>query len=138
MTCYIDSSVVLRFLLTQDPAFNQTSQYNVVGASELLIIECQRVLDRYRLEDQISDIQLAEVKHNFHKIADGLHIIELSQSIKDRAADSFPTIIGTLDALHLATLICWQESSPRENFVLLSVDQQMRTCATALGISLIG
>ena len=136
MICYVDSSVVLRFLLIQDPAFKQTSQYDVVGSSELLIIECNRVLDRYRLEDQIADSELAEVKQNLQGIADVLTIIELTQPVKTRAAESFPTIVGTLDALHLASLLLWKDAVPGEKFILLSADQRMRTCARALGIQL--
>jgi hypothetical protein len=95
------------------------------------------VLDRYRLEKQISDSELAEVKQNLQKIADGLTIVELTQPIRTRAAKSFPTIVGTLDALHLASLLLWKDATPGENFILLSADLQMRTCAVALGIQLI-
>ena len=137
MICYVDSSVVLRYLLVHDSAFKRTSQFDSVGSSELLIIECNRVLDRYRLENQISDAELAEVKHNFQRIIDGLHIIELTRSVKKRAAGSFPTVISTLDAVHLASLLLWQDSVSEERFVLLSADQQMLTCATALGVSLL-
>lgn len=136
MICYVDSSVVLRYLLMHDSVFTRSSQFDIVGSSELLIIECNRVLDRYRLENQITDAELAEVKQNFQRIVDGLHIIELTQSVKTKAAGSFPTVIGTLDALHLASLLIWKESASEERFLLLSADQQMLTCATALGVSL--
>ena len=137
MICYVDSSVVLRFLLIHDSALKQTSQYDVVGSSELLNIECNRVLHRYRLEKQISDSELADGKQNLQRICDGLTIIELTQPIRTRAAESFPTVVGTLDALHLASLLLWRDATPEETFILLSADQQMRTCAVALGIQLI-
>lgn len=138
MICYVDSSIVLRYLLVQDSAFDMTSRYETVGSSELLIIECNRVLDRYRLENQISDLELAQSKQNLQQIVDGLHIIELTETVKMRAAGSFPTVIGTLDALHLASLLLWTESAPGVRFELLSADQQLRTCASALGITLCG
>jgi len=137
MICYVDSSVVLRYLLMHDSVFTRSSQFDLVGSSELLIIECNRVLDRYRLENQITDAELAEVKQRFERIVGGLHIIELTQSVKTRAAGSFPTVIGTLDALHLASLLLWKESASEERFLLLSADQQMLTCAAALGVSLL-
>jgi len=137
MICYVDSSVVLRYLLMHDSVFTRSSQFDVVGSSELLIIECNRVLDRYRLENQITDAELAEVKQRFQRIVDGLHIIELSRSVKTRAAGSFPTVIGTLDALHLASLLIWRELASEERFLLLSADPHMLTCAAALGVSLI-
>ena len=135
MICYVDSSVVLRYLLVQDTAFNQTSKFATVGSSELLFIECNRVLDRYRLENQISDAELAELKQILQGIVDGLHVIELTESVKIKAAGSFPTVIGTLDALHLASLLLWSESIPEERFVLFSADQHMKICAAALGVA---
>ena len=53
------------------------------------------------------------------------------------AAESFPTIVGTLDALHLSSLLLWKDAVPEEKFGLLSADQRMRTCAQALGIQLL-
>jgi predicted nucleic acid-binding protein len=135
MICYVDSSVVLRHLLLQDSALEGTAQIDTVGSSELLIIECHRVLDRYRLENQITDAQLAEAKQNLRAIVGGLYIVELTEPVKTRAAGAFPTVVGTLDALHLASLLLWKEMTPDERFVLLSADRQMLTCAAALGIS---
>jgi hypothetical protein len=137
MICYLDSSVVLRHLLLQDSILEGTAQFETVGSSELLIIECHRVLDRYRLENQITDAQLAEVKQNLQAIVGGLHIVELTEPIKTRAAGPFPTVVGALDALHLASLLLWKEMTPDERFVLLSADQQMLNCAAALGIPLL-
>ena len=108
MICYVKSSVILRYLLVHDSSFNKTSQYNFVGSSDLVIIECNRVLDRYRLENQISDAELAKVKQSFQKTVNGLHIVELTRPVKTKAAESFPTVIGTLNALHLSTLLPWK------------------------------
>jgi hypothetical protein len=132
---YVESSVVLRHLLLHDSALEGTAQIDTVGSSELLIIECHRVLDRYRLENQITDAQLAEAKQNLRAIVGGLYIVELTEPVKTRAAGAFPTVVGTLDALHLASLLLWKEMTPDERFVLLSADRQMLTCAAALGIS---
>ena len=37
MICYVDSSVVLRYLLMHDSVFTRSSQFDVVVSSELLI-----------------------------------------------------------------------------------------------------
>ena len=105
-----------------------------MGSSELLLIECHRVLDRYRLEGQLSDEDLTQVKQELQYVTDGLTILELSESVRIRAAGPFPTIIGTLDALHVASLLLWKEAVRDERVLLFSADQQMRTCAGALGI----
>ena len=49
MRTYVDSSVVLRHILSGDHALNALSLSDEVGLSDLLIIECQRVLQRERM-----------------------------------------------------------------------------------------
>ena len=140
MTCYIDSSVVLRFLLLNDPEFTRVKDYERAGSSELLLIECSRVLERYRMEALLDDTQLAEVRESMLRLIDGLYIIEMSASIKRRAAEAFPTVVGTLDALHLATALLWREEirgeMEAEQLSVLTYDRQMETCARALGLAL--
>ncbi len=79
MKCYVDSSVILRFLLNNDPSFKRTVQFEKVGSSELLKIECSRVMERYRLENLITDEQLGEVKQKLDEIVEGMYIIERSE-----------------------------------------------------------
>jgi len=45
MKRHLDSSGVLRHQLTDDPGFLKTAAYDKVGASELLAIECLRVIE---------------------------------------------------------------------------------------------
>ena len=133
MRCYVDSSVVLRYLLAGDSSLEKIEEYDEAGSSELLLIECSRVIQRYRLENQITDEQLAEVQSILSEIVDSHYIFELTNQIKQRAAQAFPTVISTLDALHLSTAFMWrkQDESP---FVLFTFDKQMQLCAQAMGI----
>ncbi len=137
MICYLDSSVVLRNIFNADNAYKEFDSFSKIGSSELLIIECNRVIDRYRLESVLNDSQVASVKEFLKKLIEGIYIIELSESIKTRAADTFPTIIGTLDALHVSTAIAWQEYENNEEMMIVSHDRQMNICAKALGYKII-
>ncbi len=133
MRCYVDSSVVLRYLLVQDTSLEKIEEYDQTGSSELLLIECSRVIQRYRLENRLNDEQLAEIQSILSEIVDSLYVFELNSQIKQRAAQAFPTIISTLDAFHLTTAFVWQkqDNSP---FVLFTFDKQMKLCAQAMGI----
>jgi predicted nucleic acid-binding protein len=131
--CYVDSSVLLRYLLTDDRAFERTREFDRPGSSELLGIECHRVLQRYRLEGAITDQQLQEAASYLTEIYAGLTIFELSPQVKRRATQAFPTIIGTLDALHLSTAIFWAELDA-EPLVVLTADARLKTCVQALGL----
>lgn len=133
MKCYVDSSVVLRYLLTDDRRLERLREFDKSGSSELLDIECHRVLQRYRLEGQITDGELQEATTYLNQLCAGLTLFDMTPHVKRRASQAFPTVIGTLDALHLSTAILWAELDP-EPLALFTVDAQLRTCAQAVGL----
>ena len=133
MNCYVDSSVVLRYLLTGDNGLFGIEEFEKTGSSELLFIECIRVLHRYRLNGKLTDQQLQEAITHFHEIYDSFHIFDMAPQVKKRAAGPFPTTVGTLDALHISTAILWSEQA-QEPLVIFTYDEQMRTCAGAMGV----
>jgi len=136
MICYIDSSVLLRYLFGVDQRFAETSVCEAVGSSRLLQVECARVIERYRLTGALDDHQRAQTHGLLARVLEGLHIIEITPAILDRASQSFPTVIGTLDALHLASALEWR--SKYADLFLLTDDNQMETCAQTLGIRMWG
>jgi predicted nucleic acid-binding protein len=63
--------------------------------------------------------------------------VDLSLAVLRRAAEPFPTPLGTLDALHLATAVLWgaqQDALP----AFATHDQQLGTAARALGMRVVG
>jgi predicted nucleic acid-binding protein len=131
---YVDSSIVLRHLLNDDPALRKIASDSCVGSSDLLEIECRRVLQRERLEAHLDDQQYSMSLTSLDVIVDRLFVIELGPAVKKRAAGPFPTVIGTLDAIHLASAMLWLEAEPDSNLRLLTYDKQLATCARAMGI----
>lgn len=134
MTGYLDSSIILRWLLDSENQFQGVKKFSGFISSELLIIESNRVLDRYRLENWLSDKELSQSKKNLNRIIEGLSIIEMGKSIKERASQSFPTIIGTLDSIHLATAILYKEEINISDLWFITHDKQQANCAGALGL----
>jgi hypothetical protein len=132
MIGYIDTSVVLRWLLLGDPVFEKLAGIEVRGSSELLLIETSRVLERCRLSQELNDEQLAQLINAFNGFADGISIIPLNDLVKKRAAGSFPTVVGALDALHLSSALAWRDSA-LDDLEIFSFDKQMNICARALG-----
>lgn len=126
--------MVLRYILSGDSRLQSLGENDVVGSSDLLLIECRRVLQRERLEAHLDDTQYSEAVSLLDDMVDHLYLIELGASVKKRAAGSFPTVIGTLDAIHLATAALWHESDPDTELCVLSYDKQLVTCARAMGI----
>jgi hypothetical protein len=86
------------------------------------------------MEAHLDDQQYCESLVLLETILDGLHLIELGPAVKRRAAGPFPTVIGTLDAIHLASAILWDEAEPNSDLSLLTYDKQLALCARALGV----
>jgi hypothetical protein len=49
--------------------------------------------------------------------------------------DSFPVVIKTFDALHLATAILYSEKQSSETMLVFSYDEAMNRCASVLGFA---
>ena len=92
------------------------------------------MLQRERLEGYLDDQQFSECLRLLEAIIDSLYLIELGQAVKRRAAGPFPTVIGTLDAIHLASAILWEEAEPASEFFVFTYDRQLKLCAQALGV----
>ena len=135
MKTYVDSSVVLRHILNDDPALREMAPSAEVGSSDLIAIECQRVLQRERMTGRLDDRQYSEAAVLLEDILDRLTLIEIGPAVKRRATGPFPTVIGTLDAIHLASAILWQETDAVADFRILTYDKQLALCARSLGLS---
>lgn len=135
MRVYVDSSIVLRHILNGDPALGAaTSSSDLVGSSDLLVIECKRVLQRERMAGHLDDHQYAETVLVLEAILERLTLIEIGPAVKRRAAGPFPTVIGTLNAIHLASALLWQETEPETDLRILTQDRQLALCASSLGL----
>jgi predicted nucleic acid-binding protein len=134
MRTYVDSSVVLRHILSGDQALNVLSISDEVGSSDLLVIECQRVLQRERMAAHLDDQQYSLSVGLLNTILERLYLIDMGPAVKRRAAGPFPTVIGTLDAIHLASAILWGEVEPGSEIRILTHDKQLALCAHSLGI----
>jgi uncharacterized protein len=134
MRIYLDSSVLLRYLLTADETVVRIGSGHELASSELIEIECRRVLQRERLEGRLDDSRYAAAIAALEQYLQMISIVELGNEVKRRAGGSFPTVIGTLDAIHLASALLWQENAGQA-VSILTYDRQLALCAKALGIA---
>jgi predicted nucleic acid-binding protein len=135
MVAYVDSSVVLRHVLLGDVSLRHALEFPTIMSSELMEIECRRVLLRCRLQNELTDETLIEAVRRFDNVLGGIDLLELSPAIKRRAMESFPVSVKTLDALHLATALAIGSSAGGEKVVLFSLDHAMNLGASALGMA---
>lgn len=135
MVAYLDSSVVLRHVLKGESAISQALACDRVVSSELLEIECRRVIQRCRMQGELDDSGTAEASARLDAVLAGVSLIALSKSVKRRAMGAFPVSVKTLDALHLASALVLAEKIGEEAMLLFSHDESMNRCARVLGFA---
>jgi hypothetical protein len=67
---------------------------------------------------------------------DSIDIVALDDNILWRAGDPFPTSLGTLDALHLASALAAREELP--SIVFATHDAELGVAASAMGFDVRG
>ena len=134
MIVYLDTSVVLRPLLDQPGKLAVWGKWEHAYSSELMGIECRRVIDRLRLEAVFNDEEIARTMVQLGEVEKTIKRIRLTRSIVQAAAKSMPTIVKTLDAFHLASAIAIRERRKIE-LVFATHDAQQAIAARALGFT---
>ena len=69
--------------------------------------------------------ELADRRGLVLRLLERMNRVDVSPAVLRRAADPFPTPLGTLDAIHLATAVLWREGRS-ETAVLVTHDGQPR------------
>ena len=139
MIVYAESSAVLAWLLgeaSQVVVLRALKQADSVVTSSLTAVECSRGVARARslgriaAADELAALRLLDVAESSWDVHD------LSDDVMARARAAFPTEqVRTLDALHLATALIFQEALG--NVHLLSFDERIRANAVALGLPVV-
>ncbi|MBI4042701.1 MAG: type II toxin-antitoxin system VapC family toxin [Deltaproteobacteria bacterium] len=129
---YIDTSVVLRFIFGEKSAFRRWELVGQIYSSSILHVEALRTIDRLRLQGKLSDNEVARRTKALYEFQTSIHEIGISPSILGRASQSYPTIIRTLDAIHLATAMILREEKKLSPF-FITHDTQQKIAADALG-----
>jgi predicted nucleic acid-binding protein len=136
MTVYVDSSVVLRWLLQQPGAIERWGAWQGGVSSELMRVEVRRGLYRLRAGGRLSDEDLSRVMFLFREVTAGFEMIRVLPVILERAGSPMPTRLGTLDAIHLATALLWIDQKG-EPLTLLTHDAELAMAAQASGLDVL-
>lgn len=137
MKCYVDSSVVLRVLLGEARPLPEWRKIKQAYASRLLVVEVGRTIDRCRLAGDIDDAEVEQLHGELARLVRSVSLIGLTDAILDRAAAAMPTVLGSLDAIHLASAM-ELERSLGERPVLATHDAQLARAGRASGFAVVG
>jgi predicted nucleic acid-binding protein len=138
MRIYAESSAVQAWLLGEDAAPTVREilgRAELVIASDLTLLECDRVLIRAVALAEIEEAAAADRRAHLNAAAAHWHVLRLSIDIVDRARHPFlMEPIRTLDAIHLASALAAR--SGVAGVELLSLDDRIRRAGAQLGFRL--
>lgn len=137
MNAYLDSSVILRLVLDEPGRLREWDDIDTAVTSELAQVECLRTLDRLRARGGLDSEDLAIRRAAVFRLCEAVELVDLGKPVLARAADQFPTPLGTLDALHLATALLWKQWRS-QTLVFATHDAQLGTAARSVGLEVYG
>jgi predicted nucleic acid-binding protein len=134
---YLDTSVVLAWLLEDSDDLAVLEGSRTVGSSRLLWTEVARGIHRALQTNRVAPAAAAAARHRFTALAARIARVELSESVLRRAEGPYPVVVRTLDAIHLASAEKWFESEhpagDPATLCVWSTDTRLNECASLLG-----
>jgi predicted nucleic acid-binding protein len=139
MRLYAESSAVLNWLLDEGSANairTLLGHAELIVASDLVLIECDRVLIRAGGVGRLSEAEVQTRRAALAASARGWVLLRIDANVVERARRAFPIEpIRTLDAIHLASALAGRRAVP--DLELLSLDEGVRSCGSALGFTVV-
>ncbi|MEO8273640.1 MAG: type II toxin-antitoxin system VapC family toxin [Chloroflexota bacterium] len=136
MKAYIDASVVLRIVFGEPEPLARWTEIEQPVSSELIRVECLRGLERAQRIDRLNDLTVASTRANLLAVLATLQLIPIDGAVLERAAGSFPTLLGTLDAMHLASALAVQAQLAPLTFA--THDTELGLAARSVGFAVEG
>ena len=139
MNLYAESSAVLAWLLDERSAADvrrSLADAEFIIASDLTLIECDRVLLRAAALGELTEAESADRRAHLTAAASHWQILRVAPEIVERARQPFPgEPIRTLDAIHLASVLAARTALA--GLKLLSLDDCVRKAGKKLGLDII-
>ena len=135
MTTYVDASVLLRVIQGATDALPSWGLITPVS-SQLVRVECLRVIDRARTKGLTDDLTAARDRTAVLEALSAFSLLAVTDAVLQRAADPFPTALGTLDAIHLASALELRAEFP--DLEIATHDRELAVAAQSIGFTVMG
>jgi uncharacterized protein with PIN domain len=136
---FAESSAVLAWLLeepTAETVLRLLGEGELVVASDLTLVECDRVLIRAAATGALAEAEAARRRARLAAAATHWHLLRLDEEVIERSRRPYPhEPIRTLVALHLASALVAGAAVP--DLALLSLDERVRSNAERLGFRVV-
>jgi predicted nucleic acid-binding protein len=134
---YLDSSALLRLILREPGGIEGLQSRERLVSSELLAIECPRTIDRLRLSGSLTMEEATVATSAVGEWLEAVDLVLLQRPVLARASEPFPTPLGTLDAIHLATALVFRDRTGEE-IAMATHDDALATAARAFTMTVLG
>jgi predicted nucleic acid-binding protein len=139
VTVYVESSAVLSWLLGESGGEGVAQVLrgaDAVVASDLTVLECERVLIRARTSGLITEAAAADQYAALARVSTHWTLLRVDAEVLDRCRHPFPIEpVRTLDAIHLASALTARAAVP--GVAMVSLDQRVRENAARLGFDVV-
>jgi predicted nucleic acid-binding protein len=136
VSVYAESSAILAWLLDEPSGPDVRgvlSEADMIVASDLTLIESDRVLVRAAVLGELTHAEAADRRAHLMRAASHWHVLRIGPEVVERARQPFPSEpIRTLDAIHLASALVARSALP--GLELVSLDERIRRAALPLGL----
>ena len=136
MIVYVDSSVLLRIVTGAPGRLSRWGEITVPISSELIRLECYRTIDRARIRFGLSGTEVLERRASIKERLDTFQMVPLDATIVERASEAFPSPLGSLDAIHLASALLARRRYP--DIILATHDVELAVAARETGFPVLG
>jgi predicted nucleic acid-binding protein len=133
----LDTSALLRLVFGEPGGLEELLSVEALVSSELLAVESWRTIDRLRLQGSLTAEEAASRRTTVTEWLEAVDLVLLRRPVLVRASEPFPTPLGTLDALHLATALIWQDRNSQA-LVMATHDESLALAARSFSMEVVG
>jgi predicted nucleic acid-binding protein len=137
LIAYVDSSVVLRFVLRQDDRLIELESADRRVTSLLTQAECLRAIDKARAAEAVDPDEISARRLLLFGYLRRMDRVVVSRSVLDRAGAPMPVAVKALDAIHIATALQLRERRAYD-LVFATHDRRQARAAAELGFDVVG
>jgi predicted nucleic acid-binding protein len=134
---YVDSSVLLRFVLDQPDPLSELLRFDDRITSHAAEVECLRGVESARSRGQLTGDEAADRRGIVHAQLRRMRRLAVSLPVIRRAGEPYPLPVKSLDAIHLASALIVRDREAPE-LVFATHDRQLARLAAVMGFPVIG
>jgi predicted nucleic acid-binding protein len=134
---YVDSSVLLRFILDQPEPLSDLLHADGKVTSLVAELECLRAVESARVRGQLDIEEYADRRRIVYAQLRRMRRLPVTPSVLRRAGEPYPLPVKSLDAIHLASAMTLRDREARD-LVFATHDRQLGRLAAVMDFPVIG